>query len=512
VDGPDEDTKLCFVQNFVKGSGIEIVANHEAPEGKRALAGVWSVRRPDDLIYGDIVLPDGRHVSAPIFADAHPEVDLSRLPSSGIHMSPLDLEDERHPATIETERALDDARRPVPPVVLSAFSEALFQLHRDHAEAPLANWYAVASTDDDSGHVALRRLVAKEEPGLLVSIAVCLHRPFAPPPPRRARSQAPSGRGVGDWFSPALGPKMFRDQVLRMLGERALPFSTDDVELMCGLIGHGTDPGAFSFVASIVRRHFSAHPSDQAVLSAAESLLARAGGTGARRSPSFSALQAAVSGQNVGQGPDNALFDDADHFASPARDAVAKVCGSWPEAWRAVAHFGEARGSRPSRAWVARCEELAKAGAFSDLVGQLLELVTSVEVFRLGDGHWECLLSDNNRYIARGAVWAAASAQGSWRPARLGEVALRCGAWKSSISELLCSSVSLAAVDALAAIDDQASRDQLRQLVAEAPNAALLKKAAAALGFAEPEVERAMDLLRTRRRPTIDRPWAGRWR
>jgi len=471
------------------------------------------VRRPDDLIYGDIVLPDGHYVSAPTFADAHPEVDLSRLPASGIHVSPLDLEDEKHPATIETERVLAEARRPFPPVLLSAFSEALFQLHRDNAEVPLASWYAVSSSDADGRHVALRRLIAEEKPELLVSMAICLLWPLAPPPrPRRSRSEAPRGREVTDWFSSVLGPKMFRGQVLGTLAKRSLPFSAGDVELMCGLAGHGTDPEAFSFVASIVRRHFSAHPSDRTVLGAAEALLARASGTSARRSPSFSALQTTVSGQNVRQGADNALLDGGDNFAPPARDAVARLYSSWPQVWRAVAHFGEARGSRPAKAWVATCEELAKAGAFSDLVEELLELVTLVEVFRPGDGHWECLLSDHNRYVVRGAVWASASAQGRWRSARLGEVAVRCGAWKSSVSEILCSSVSLAAVDALAAIDDQASRDQLRQLVVEAPNAQLLRKAGTALGLGALEVERAMDLLRMKRRPTIDRPWAGRWR
>ena len=143
VEGPDEDIKLCFIQSFVKGSGIQIVANYDAPQTRPSLAGVWSGHRPDDLIYGDIILPDGRYVSAPAFAEAHPDVELGRLPASGICMSPLDLEDEKHPAMIETERALVEARRPVPMVRLSAFSEALFQLHRDRAEVPLASWYSL---------------------------------------------------------------------------------------------------------------------------------------------------------------------------------------------------------------------------------------------------------------------------------------------------------------------------------------------------------------------------------
>ena len=105
-------------------------------------------------------------MSAPTFADAHPEVDLSRLPASGIQASPLDLEDEKHPATIETERVLAEAWCPFPPVLLSAFSEALFQLHRDNAEVPLASWYAVSSSDADGRHVALRRLIAEEKPEL----------------------------------------------------------------------------------------------------------------------------------------------------------------------------------------------------------------------------------------------------------------------------------------------------------------------------------------------------------
>ena len=428
-------------------------------------------------------------------------------------MSPLDLEDEKHPATIQTERVLREMRRPVPPVRLSAFSEALLQLHRDRVEVPLASWYSLASADEDSGHAALKRLVARESPELLTSVAVCLLRPFTPPPPpQRHRSEAPPGAEMRDGFSGVSGPKMFRGQVLGMLAKRSLPFSSDDIELMCALAGHGTDSEAFSFVASVVRRHFSAHPGDRIALSAAEALLSRAGGTRAKRTLSFPALQTTVSGQNAQQGADNTLLDDGDNFASPARDVVAGLYGSWPGAWRAVAHFGAARGSRPSKPWAARCDELAAAKEFSDLVEQLLELVTAVDVFRLGDGHWECLLSDNNRYVARGAVWAAVSAQGQWRPARLGEVALRCGAWKSTISEVLCSAVSLAAVDTLVTIDDEAAREQLAQLVAGAPNAPLLKKAAAGLGLAQPEVERAMELLRTRRRPSIDRPWAGRWR
>ena len=40
---------------------------------------------------------------------------------------------------------------------------------------------------------------------------------------------------------------MFRGQVLGTLAKRSLPFSAGDVELMCGLAGHGTDPEAFQF-------------------------------------------------------------------------------------------------------------------------------------------------------------------------------------------------------------------------------------------------------------------------
>ena len=187
----------------------------------------------------------------------------------------------------------------------------------------------------------------------MVSMAIFLMRPFVPPaPPDRRRSEAPSGREITDWFSRFLGPKMFRERLLATFAKRSLPFSSDDIELVCALAGHGTDPEAFRFVASVVRRHFTAHPGDRTVVSAVETLLARAGQTVARRSRSFFALQIAVSSQNVLDGADNALLDDGDHFASPARDSIARLSTSWPGAWRVVVISARPEGAvRPRFGW-----------------------------------------------------------------------------------------------------------------------------------------------------------------
>ena len=327
---------------------------------------------------------------------------------------------------------------------------------------------------------------------------------------------APPAGAPGDehlrWVLEARRPGEFRDLFLSALAGRELALAADDVELMCAVAGDGRDAAGLRLLMGALRGYFSSHPGEPGVVAAAEALLARMAANRTMSAASAGALQHLVSAQRPPGQPDPALFDDGDHFAAPARRLAGSVAVRWPSAWRALAHFAGARGTRPSKAWAARCTQLSASPAYSDLVEGVLALVTAVDLSRPGDGPYECLLSEQNRLVARGAAWATPFAQGSWRAARLAEVAVRCGAWKSTVTQPLCPSVSLAAVDALAALGDLPAREQLERLLVDAPNASLLRKAGAALGLSQQELDAAVDGLRAKRRPRIDRPWLGRWR
>jgi hypothetical protein len=472
VAGPDERVVRCLLQRFVKGAGIEVVAHLDVPAGREALPGP----------------PDG-----------------------GITMVPLDLEDEAHPANALRDAALGARRRAPAPVDLPVADEARLQLRSDRAAAALAAWYSAANAPGAKVYDVVREVVSAEPPDLLASAAVCLLPPLvAPGLPAPPSTAAPAE--LLDWALERRRPGEFRDLFLSALADRRLPLSADDVELMCAVAGDGRDAAALRFVVGALRGYFSAHPGEPGVVGAAEALLARLAANRTMSSASAGALQHLVSAQRPSGPPDLALLDDGDNFAAPVRELATSVAALWPPAWQALAHLAAARGSRPSKAWAARCRQLCAAPGYSELIEGALVLVTSIDLFRPGEGPYECLLSEQNRLVARGAVWATPFAEGPWRAGRLGEVAIRCGAWKSTVTQPLCPSVSLAAVDALVSIGDAPAREQLEQLLVEAPNATLLRKAGAALGLSQEDCDAAVDGLRAKRRPRIDRPWLGRWR
>jgi hypothetical protein len=103
VSGPDDFVKRCFVQHFVRGSGIEIVANIEAPEGRRSLPAAWLGGRRANGGDGYVQLADGTTQLSSEFARVHPELDLSWLPVSSICTSPIDLEDRPNPVSTTTK-------------------------------------------------------------------------------------------------------------------------------------------------------------------------------------------------------------------------------------------------------------------------------------------------------------------------------------------------------------------------------------------------------------------------
>jgi hypothetical protein len=103
-------------------------------------------------------------------------------------------------------------------------------------------------------------------------------------------------------------------------------------------------------------------------------------------------------------------------------------------------------------------------------------------------------------------------AQGDWRAELLSQIALRCGAKPTTVTGALCSSVGLAAIDSLGLIGDEEAYGHLDQLLSEITNAGMVRKVAKIVGAPEERLLQELMRLRSQRRPTIDRPWLGRWR
>jgi hypothetical protein len=102
--------------------------------------------------------------------------------------------------------------------------------------------------------------------------------------------------------------------------------------------------------------------------------------------------------------------------------------------------------------------------------------------------------------------------RGDWRVELLSQVVLRCGAKPSTGTGLLCSPVGLAAIDSLGVIGSEEAHRQLDQLLSEVTNATMVRKVARAIEVPDERLSQELLRLRSERRPTIDRPWLGRWR
>jgi hypothetical protein len=102
-------------------------------------------------------------------------------------------------------------------------------------------------------------------------------------------------------------------------------------------------------------------------------------------------------------------------------------------------------------------------------------------------------------------------AKGDWRVELLGQIVLRCGAKPTTVTGVLCSSVGLAGIDSLALIGDGHALAQLDQLLGEVTNAGMVRKIAKAVGATDERLSVELMRLKTQKRPTIDRPWLGRW-
>jgi hypothetical protein len=269
-------------------------------------------------------------------------------------------------------------------------------------------------------------------------------------------------------------------------------------------------PEELNFVIATLRQYFAQHPRDSQVTDALALLLIRLDHPDWNKLAGIGALKTLLAAQMPPGQIDNSLFDPSDLFGAPARTLVAELAQKWPSAGDAIVHFSSARGSKPSRAWKATCSQLASEGSFSDLVEALCHLITTIALTDQGLPR-ERLFSGTNEYLARGAVWAIPFAEGEWRIPSLGQIALRCGAKPSTVTGVICSSVSLAAVDSLATIGNTSAEAELDQLLSEVTNAGLLRKIAKTMNASDERVASELHRLRTQRRSDIERPWLGRW-
>jgi len=387
---------------------------------------------------------------------------------------------------------------------------ALLALHQERAGATVALWFARDTAGGDKVAQSLAAEVRGAQPELLVSVAICLaaslsqprHVPPAPP------IEAPAGELV-NWMVASTATRWFRERMFHLLGKRRLPYNTDDLDLLAGLVALAPDFAALKLVVAAAREVSRLAPGP-AVARALDDLLGRLRLLKLDQNNVYGALLA-IAAESAGprEAAPSAL-DDRDAFGAPARQLIADVSRRWPVVIGLIAHLASARGTRPSSPWYHRLRTYADNPEFSEVVAGMLRLVTIVELTDEGLPR-ESVLSVSNSFVVRGAVWATPYAKGDWRAELLAQVALRCGAWKSTVSATLCSSVALAAIDALSALEDELAIKELEQLFGEVASATMVKKIGAVLQVTDAELTAQIALLRSRRRTEIHRPWLGRW-
>jgi hypothetical protein len=388
----------------------------------------------------------------------------------------------------------------------------LLRRHREAALDPL-----LLASAAYTGTVPLRelpegRLLFAEPPARLVSVAVSAAA--AAVERRRLQQEAADTQQVVGFEA----GDSFPIEVIDGLKRRRLPYAAEDVELILDLGSSTMKPDrmlgrsfeTLSLGVAAARMLLDREPGSPAVLaglgragSALDELrLSNDGGALRRR------IRVLVAGHTPGGLLDLGGLDRRDAWARPAAQALRRHARDWPEAQQLIALLAAATGTRPTKSWRRRSNELAVSyDGYGGLLRDLLEPLLRIELVPSGvpwPPAW--LVAPGNEPLVRGAAWAAADVDEQWVPPLLGRLALR-GAAPSphpKVTTALCHAVASGAVEALAAIEGPAARAELWMLLGEIRRRDLLKRIAAVLGEPLEETLARNDRLRREKRRLAD--------
>jgi hypothetical protein len=180
----------------------------------------------------------------------------------------------------------------------------------------------------------------------------------------------------------------------------------------------------------------------------------------------------------------------------------------------ALAFLARPAGTRASAAWWEEAKERAAGEEpFGRLVIDLLDLVSLVDL--IGGTNEEhgfyhpavVLLGEVNTIIVRGAAWSARFVDRPEVAAVLSRTVLRCSSLVQGLwgVEAMNSKIAYAAVDSLAALENEAGGPELERLLSEVQATLVLRRVGKTLEVSEPEIK-SLIKQRSRSRMVHRRP------
>jgi hypothetical protein len=314
---------------------------------------------------------------------------------------------------------------------------------------------------------------------------------------------------------------LFPLEVLDTLKRRRLPFAPEDVEFMLDL-GASTmradDPFArsfetLSFAVSAASPLLREHPGSPPVLAALERAVRAVDALGLVHTSDpgklVQRMRALIAAHVPGGLLDLSVVDLGDAWGERAAEALRRHTEHWVGVPALVALLAQARGTRPTQAWLKQADDLAASyDGYGGLVRDLLEPILEIEL--VGSGvPWPpvWLLTPANEVLARGATWATADVHARWVVPLLGQLALRCAAPSPhpAVTTALSHAVASGAVEALALVGTDEARTELRVLLGEIRRRDLLKRVAALVEEAPEDTAARDERIRREKRRDVQR-------
>ena len=346
-----------------------------------------------------------------------------------------------------------------------------------------------------------------------IQVAIAVSAAAAAVERRRVQQEQARNEGVLR-LEPA---DVFPTAVLDALKRRRLPFTPADVELLLDLgtstmqpddvFGRSFETLKFgvSAAASAIRDTPASAPVLGALERAGSALdrlqLVHTSDAGAVRRRIGQLIAANVPGGLL----DLSILDGPDAWAQRAADVLRRHVERWDRVADLLGLLAAATTTRPTKSWRRRAAALAgDYDGYGRLLRDLIEPILDIELTP-SSVPWppSWLLAPGNEPLARGAAWALADVDGDWVVPLLGRLALRCAAASPhpQVTTALAYPVASGAVEALAAMDTDASRAELRILLVEIRRRDLVRRIAGTLGEPAEETEtRDARLRRDKRR------------